>query len=554
VVGVAPDARLVPVKVFDDAGNSAESIVLCGLDHVVELNTDAVTTNDVDVANMSWGESRAWGDCASDALHGAICRASAANVILVAGAGNSAVDAGTFVPAAYPEVISVSALSDFDGYPGGAAGCGFVPSLFWIECDDTFAFFSNSGASVDVIAPGVNVYSTWAGGGYSTQSGTSMATPHVAGVAALMAAADAGLTPDEARAALLASGECPDGAWADADATPGCAGQGTWADDPDGIAEPLVNALRAAQAVADGSPPPPPPPPPDPTVPGAPSLNGATGGPGSVTLSWSPPASDGGSALTGYEIWRGEAAGEESLLSTVDVQTSYVDITVANGTTYWYQVAAVNELGSGPRSNELSAAAVLPPSAPTLLGAPADSTAVLSWTVPADDGGGAIGGYNVYRRVGGGAESLLAGTSASETTYIDAGLTNGTAYTYRVAATNAAGTGAFSNAVTVTPSGAATAPSAPLQLSAAKAKAGFGIVLSWAPPASDGGSPVATYFVYRRGPGEASFTFIGSTPNGTTTGFTDATVARRSTYTYYVTAWNAYGGSPPSNEVTIRSK
>jgi subtilisin family serine protease len=553
VVGVAPEARLVAIKVFDDAGNSAESIVLCGLDHVVGLNTDGDATNDIDVANMSWGEQRSWGDCTNDPLHVAICAAHAAGVVLVAGAGNSAVNAGNFVPAAYPEVISVSALADFDGVPGGAAGCGIVPELLMIECDDTFAFFSNYGASVDVIAPGVMVYSTWAGGGYRTSSGTSMATPHVTGVVALMAALDAELTPAEAVDALRLTGECPNGQPADADATPGCAGQGTWPDDPDGTAEVMLNALRAAQAIETE--PPPPPPPPDPTLPGSPSLISAVGGVDSVTLSWTAPASDGGSDITGYEIWRGTEAGSEDLLTTVDVQTSFVDSSVLAGSTYWYQVAAVNEIGTGPRSNELSAGLVSPPSAPTLLGAPADGVVVLSWTEPASDGGSAISGYNVYRRVGGGQEAPLASTGAGETTYVDFGLTNGTDYTYRVAALNGAGEGAFSNAVTVRPGAAATAPDAPEELAAAKQKgATNAILLDWSAPASDGGSPIATYFVYRRAAGDASFAYLGSTANGDLTSFTDATVARRTTYTYRVTAVNAYGQSPPSNEVSIKSR
>jgi hypothetical protein len=75
-----------------------------------------------------------------------------------------------------------------------------------------------------------------------------MAAPHVAGVIALMKAVDPTITPAEAVALLNQSGECPNQAWADADGTPGCAGQGLWTDDPDGTAEPLVNALRAAQA------------------------------------------------------------------------------------------------------------------------------------------------------------------------------------------------------------------------------------------------------------------------------------------------------------------
>ncbi len=258
MAGIAPQARLVAVKMFTDAGSSSQAAALCALDHIVALNTDANAANDVDVANMSWGEQRSWGDCAADPLHTAICSAHAAGIILVAGSGNSGVDGGNFVPAAYPEVLSISALADFDGDPGGLAGCKFLLELLASECDDTFALFSNRGPSIDLIAPGVNIYSSWANGTWKTSSGTSMATPHVAGVAALMAAAAPGITPDAARAALLSSGECPNGQVADADGTAGCAGQGTWKDDPDGIPEPMINALRAAQAaVATADPRPP---------------------------------------------------------------------------------------------------------------------------------------------------------------------------------------------------------------------------------------------------------------------------------------------------------
>ena len=171
--------------------------------------------------NMSFGEERAWGDCQNDALHAAVCAANAAGIMMVAGAGNSAVNAGNFVPAAFPEVISVSALTDFDTARGGLAGCKFILELFSTECDDTLALFSNYGASVDVVAPGVFVQSTWPGGTYKTSRGTSMATPHVAGVVALMAAAAPGLTPAQAMANLKTSGECPDGSIAGADASCG---------------------------------------------------------------------------------------------------------------------------------------------------------------------------------------------------------------------------------------------------------------------------------------------------------------------------------------------
>lgn len=550
VVGIAPEAQLVAIKMFDDVGNSSEALALCALDRVVALNTDGSAGNDIDVVNMSWGEHRAWGDCASDALHGAICAARAAGAVLVGGAGNDAVDAGDFVPAAFSEVISVSGYSDFDGQRGGLGGCQFVPSLFWTECDDTLAFFSDFGPSVDVVAPSVNVYSTWAGGGYKVDNGTSMATPHVTGIVALMAAADPDLTPSEALDILRTTGECPNGAAADADGQAGCAGQGTWTDDPDGIPEPLPNALRAAQAAGAT----PPPPPPQPTVPGTPTLLGASGGVSAISLSWTTPA-DGGSPITGYQVWRGTSAGGEGLLTTVGVQQGYTDSAVAAGTTYWYQVAAVNALGPSARSNELSARLITTPSAPTLLGAAADKTAVLSWTAPTSDGGGTITAYNVYRRVGAGTEAFLASTGGTETIYVDGNLANGTQYTYRVGALNAAGEGLRSNAVSVTPTApnTITSPSPPSNLTVAKAKASNALVLKWAAPSSDGGSPLVSYFVYRRGPGESSFTLIGLT-NASTRTYTDSAIARRSLYAYYVTAFNSYYESGHSNEVSIRSR
>jgi subtilisin len=548
VVGVAPEATLVAIKMFDDAGNSSEALSVCALDRVIELNTDANPANDIDVANMSWGEHRAWGDCSSDALHAAICRARGTGAVLVAGAGNDSVDAGDFVPAAFPEVISVSGFTDFDGEPGGLQGCQFVQSLFWFECDDTQAFFSDFGPSVDVTAPGVNVYSTWTGGGYQVLDGTSMSTPHVTGVVALMAAADPSLTPAEALDFLLATGECPNGAAANADGQPGCAGQGIWPDDPDGIAEPLPNALRAAQAASST----PPPPPPGPTAPAAPNLTGVSGGTTSISLTWTTPA-DGGSPITGYQVWRGSTSGGEALLTTVGVQQTYVDSAVASGTTYWYQVAAVNAIGPSPPSNERSARLITKPSAPTLLGASSDGAAILSWTAPSSDGGGAITGYNVYRKAGAGSEAFLTSTGATETTYVDGGLTNGTQYTYRVAAVNAAGEGARSNAVTITPGATVTAPDPPGNLTAAKAKSATALVLKWTAPAHDGGSPIASYLVYRRGPGETAFTLIAVTAPTART-YTDSAIVRRSLYTYYVTAFNSYYESAHSNEVSIRSR
>jgi subtilisin len=218
VVGMAPGARIWPVKVLSDAGTGLNSDVICGIDYV------AANADEIEVANMSLGGGgEDDGNCGlsnDDAMHTAICNAVAAGITFVVAAGNDSADASTSTPAAYDEVITVSALADFNGQPGGGA-----PSTCRADEDDTFASFSNYGADVDLIAPGVCINSTWMNGGYNTISGTSMASPHVAGGAALYAATHPGATPAQVKSALQSSGTT---SWNDAD-------------DPDTTKERLLN-------------------------------------------------------------------------------------------------------------------------------------------------------------------------------------------------------------------------------------------------------------------------------------------------------------------------
>ncbi len=195
VVGVAPGARLWAVRVLNNNGSGSWSSIICGVDWVT------ARASTIEVANMSLGGSGSAGSCSDGGLRQAICNSTAAGVTYAVAAGNSSADSKDFVPASYPEVMTVSALADFNGLPGGGAA-----ATCRSDVDDTFADFSNFGAAVDLIAPGVCIRSTWKDGGYNTISGTSMASPHVAGAAALYKSANPSASPTRVKEALQGAG------------------------------------------------------------------------------------------------------------------------------------------------------------------------------------------------------------------------------------------------------------------------------------------------------------------------------------------------------------
>ena len=212
-----------------------------------------------------------------------------------------------------------------------------------------------------------------------------------------------------------------------------------------------------------------------PRVPDAPTGVSATAAPGQASVTWSAPAVDGFSPISGYKVTR-YVGGAEQGTTTVGVVTQTTVGGLTNGTTYTFRVAAVNGAGTGMES--AGSNAVTPrtvPDAPTSVTATAGTgLATVNWAAPASNGGDAIVGYDVTSYLGGvaqGTTTVGAGTQATLT-----GLTNGTTYTFRVAARNGVGTGARSaDSNAVTP----IAPAAPrFTLAVSKSGTGAGSVTS----------------------------------------------------------------------------
>lgn len=282
------------------------------------------------------------------------------------------------------------------------------------------------------------------------------------------------------------------------------------------------------------------------TTPAAPTAT-AAGTVGGVQLAWTTP-STGGSPITGYNVYRSTTPGGEgaTAVAQLAVVNGYADDNLTPGTTYYYQVSAINDVGEGARSSEVNAVPTAPtkPAAPVVSASAGTSSIQLTWTPP-DDGGSPITAYNVYRSTSPGNEGSSPYARLGVTTsFTDGGLASGTTYYYEVSAVNATGEGALSAEASATPV-SVSPPSAP----AATASAGTSSVqLSWTTP-SAGGSPITGYNVYRSttpgGEGGTPFVQLGVTTSYTDTGLTSGT-----TYYYQVSATNSAGESALSPEVS----
>jgi len=187
-----------------------------------------------------------------------------------------------------------------------------------------------------------------------------------------------------------------------------------------------------------------------PATPSPPQNLVALAGNAQVALAWDAPASDGGSPITGYSLYRGTAAGGEVFIRTVGNVLTYADSGLTNDQTYYYEITASNVAGESGRSNEVNARAAMVPGQPTGLVAVAGTLqATLVWIAPASDGGSSIMNYIIYRGATSGSETMLA-TVGNVLTFVDTDVVGGHAYYYRVSAVNAIGEGPQSVEASVT--------------------------------------------------------------------------------------------------------
>jgi subtilisin len=296
VVGAAPQARIYAYKILDSSGNGSFSDAIAAVQACVDVGGK--------VTNNSYGAS---GDPGTQ-VKAAFDNAYNAGVLHVAAAGNATLFTCNSVsyPAAYDSVVAVAAT----------------------DSSDQVASWSCRGPQVELAAPGVSIYSTYMNGGYATMSGTSMASPHVAGLAALVFTCGGGFDNVGVRNRMQQT--VLDLGTAGRDSSYG------------------YGRVQADKAALNCTTPPPPGEPP-----AAPSNLKAVAGKTNVKLTWT----DNSSNETGFEVESCTGAGCTNFarITTVSANTtSYTKTGLARKTTYSYRVRAVNASGQSGYSNTVT--------------------------------------------------------------------------------------------------------------------------------------------------------------------------------------------------------
>lgn len=276
------------------------------------------------------------------------------------------------------------------------------------------------------------------------------------------------------------------------------------------------------------------------SLPGAPTITSAT----SSTVNYSPPASNGGAAITAYRFYI------NSVLTTPTSGTLGSSATFGSSLAgASVEVSAVNSVGEGPKSSPFTVAVA--PGAPTGLTVTthlsAQDSADLAWTAPASNGGSAITGYRVYYSFNA-SDYTLVGTYATTTALLTLASYGGQAVYVRVSAVNAVGEGAYSEVTSGTMSdGLPGVPQGPVMYVSGPLE----VTLGWSPPESDGGDAITGYLItYTNPPSEAAYT---TTVGPEVTSYTFTAGSTGTQYSATVAATNAIGTGPATSAVTATS-
>lgn len=390
--GIAKSATLIPVRVLDCSGSGSNSGVIAGLDWIVAHHISGKAA----VVNMSLGGG------ASTALDTAVQNVINDGIVMVVAAGNSNVDACNTSPARATNALTVGATGQY------SAG----------ETTDSRSSYSNYGPCLDIFAPGSRITSSWIGGSaaINTISGTSMAAPHVAGVAAVLFGRYPSSTASQIASMLLIS------------ATPNVViGPGTGSPNYLLYLDPLGGTPSGPDAVT-------------PVAPSAPTAITITPSSGSLSIKFTA-GSAGTSPITNYKYsldggvtWLTRSP--SSTLSPIVVSG------LTNGSSYSVSIRAISTAGDGNASTLVNATIPSAPSAPLLVTAlaSANRTARVTWTLGVN-GGSPITSHVVTAYLNGAttvAKSVTV-TGATTTAATVSGLISGGTYTFRVQAINAYG-------------------------------------------------------------------------------------------------------------------
>jgi titin len=270
------------------------------------------------------------------------------------------------------------------------------------------------------------------------------------------------------------------------------------------------------------------------------SVTATPGASGQVHLAWSAPSSNGGADVTDYVIQRSTGTSWGTVTDGVSATTDYTATGLTNGTRYYFRVAAYNAAGSSAFSNTANATPrTVPTAVLSLTATPTNHSGQvrLAWTAPSSTGGAAITDYVIQRLNGTSWVTVTDGVTTTTTTI--SGLSNGTRYSFRVLATNAAGHGPSSNVVTQTPR---TVPTAPRTLTATPTSTR--VVLRWTPPTSTGGAPITRYAIQRSTNPTSGWIYLTTAIPPTARSFTATNLRNGTRYYFRIVAINTAGPGP----------